>query len=216
MLSALKRVFLPRAVCPRRILFGPAAGVVMNIDFAHQARMFFGLYEMELAPYLRRLVRPGSRCFDVGAHVGYHSLMFARLSRQPVVAFEPDAAAALRLRENLALNRFDIRLVPLAVGAADGDKTISLDRAAATHFVPDLVKIDIEGGEVDALAGAARLLQTRRPHLIVETHGLDLERSCAARLGACGYAPRAIRPRRFFAETRPALHNGWLVCEGRA
>jgi Methyltransferase FkbM domain len=216
MLSALKRVFLPRAVRPRRILFGPAAGVVMNLDFAHQARMFFGVYEMELAADLRRLVRPGSRCFDVGANVGYHSLMLARLSRQPVVAFEPEPEAAARLQENLALNRFDIRLVPLAVGAADGDKTISLDRAAAIHFVPDFVKIDIEGGEADALAGAARLLQTRRPHLIVETHSFALEQSCADRLRAYGYALRALRPRRFLAETRPALHNGWLVCEGRA
>ena len=35
-------------------------------------------------------------------------------------------------------------------------------------------------------------------------------------LGRHGYAPVVVERRRWLAETRPAGHNRWLVCEGRA
>jgi hypothetical protein len=217
MLAALKRVLLPRAARARRIPFGPAAGVVMDIDFAHQARMFLGLYESELNAHFRRLVRTGTRCFDVGTNVGYHSLMFAKLSRRPVVAFEPDPEAVVRLRANLALNPFEVRVVAQAVGPDDspaGAGTVSLDRAAREHFVPDFVKMDIEGAEAVALAGACELLATRKPHWVVETHGRAVHDQCLALFREHGYRPVAIRPRRIWPELRPGT-TGWLVCEGR-
>lgn len=212
MLALLKRALLPRAARPRRIPFGPAAGVVMRVDFAHQTRMFLGLYEFELNAHLRRLVRPGARCFDVGANAGYHALMFARLSGRPVVAFEPDPEALARLRANIALNGFDIRVVAQAVGS--GADAVSLDRAAREHFVPDMVKMDIEGWEADALTGAGELLARRKPHWIVETHGRDVHDRCLAVFRDHGYRPEVVRPRRLFAEARPDT-TGWLVCEGR-
>lgn len=215
-LASLKRILLPGGTSPQTVLFGPGAGAVMDIDFAHQARMYFGLYETEIAPHLRRLVRPGYRCFDVGANVGYHSLTLARLSGGPVVAFEPDPAAGAILRANIAHNNFAIRIVSAAVGARDDANTITLDRAAAENFIPDLIKIDIEGAETDALTGAMRLLRERKPDFIIETHGRALEDDCVAILRGNGYAVRAIAPRRFFAETRPAQHNGWLVAEARS
>jgi len=187
----------------------------MNIDFSHQARIYCGLYETEIAPSLRRLVRPGYRCFDVGANAGYHALVMAKLSGGPVVAFEPDPAVIPSLRDNIALNPFDIRVVARPVGAATDDSATTIDRAAKEFFIPDVIKIDIEGGEADALAGAAALLRDRKPHFIIETHGHELEKDCAAVLRATGYAVHSISPRRLFAETRPALHNGWLVAEGR-
>ncbi len=213
MLALLKRALLPRAVRPRRIPFGPAAGVVMRVDFAHQTRMFLGLYEFELNDHLRRLVRPGARCFDVGANAGYHALMFARLSGRPVVAFEPDPEALARLCANIAVNGFDIRVVARAVGS--GADAVTLDRAAREYFVPDFVKMDIEGGEADALAGARELLAGRKPHWIVETHGREVHDRCLAVFRDHGYRPETVRPRRLFAEARPDT-TGWLVCEGRA
>jgi FkbM family methyltransferase len=64
----------------------------------------------------------GTVCWDVGAHFGYHSLAFAAQGAQ-VVAFEPNAHNAVRLRGNLARNpnlAARIRLRPEALSDREG------------------------------------------------------------------------------------------------
>lgn len=59
--------------------------------------------------------------------------------------------------------------------------TTTIDAFAESLGRPiDLVKIDIQGGEVDALLGAEQTLRNRRVHnWIVETHGPQIHRPCA-------------------------------------
>ncbi len=71
----------------------------MDIDFAHQTRLFLGLYETELNPYPRRFCRPGSRCFDIGGHCGYDALVMAKLTGGPVVSVDCDPDAIERMRK---------------------------------------------------------------------------------------------------------------------
>ena len=53
--------------------------------------------------------------------------------------------------------------------------TVSLDDfVAETKLVPDLIKMDIEGAEFDALRGAEHLIATARPHLILEQQSDDV------------------------------------------
>jgi chemotaxis response regulator CheB len=55
-------------------------------------------------------------------------------------------------------------------------EVVTLDDAiAAGAPAPDVIKLDVEGSEVDVLAGASRLLETRRPAVICETHGTNAE-----------------------------------------
>lgn len=58
----------------------------------------------------------------------------------------------------------------LAIQAADERvETVAIDRLlAAEGFVPDLVKIDVEGAELPALRGMAALLAERRPRVLLE------------------------------------------------
>jgi len=49
------------------------------------------------------------------------------------------------------------------------------DYCEAEQIVPDCLKLDIEGGEYMALKGARQLLERRRPDLIIETHGLEID-----------------------------------------
>lgn len=212
---ALKGVLLPRSPRFRRIPFGPAAGVTMMIDFAHQSRHFFGFYEREIQSHLRHLVGPGTRCFDVGGDVGFYTLALARLSGECVVVFEPSPISIGTMRANFARNRYAVTIVEVAVGAVDGSGRTTIDTAARTHFVPDFIKMDIEGAEVDALLGAKDVLAERRPHLIIEVHGRAEESSCEQILRAYGYTPIRVAPGRWLPEERPAAYNGWLVCEGR-
>jgi len=204
----------------RTIVAGPARGLRMEVDFAYQLRFYLGVFERELVPWYRRFCAPGAGCFDVGAREGYVALGLARLSPGGrVVAFEMDETEYGRLLRNIAANP-DVRPVPEACLArvadrSDGKSKLSLDDAAyGRYFVPDLVKLDVEGSELKALHGAERLLTERRPHLVVETHSAELERSCVELLERHGYEAGIVRPRRWSPEVREG-HNRWLVAEGR-
>ena len=55
---------------------------------------------------------------------------------------------------------------------------------------PDFIKVDVEGAEFDALVGAERLLNTRRPLMYLETHNLHnpgVDGLCLDFLGRAGY-----------------------------
>ena len=191
----------------------------MEIDPAYQLRFYLGMFERELVPWYRRFCTPGTSAFDVGAREGYVTLLLAKLSAPGarVAGFEFDETEYERLRRNIAANA-QLQPEPEAIFARvteHSDETrVSLDEAAyARHFVPDLVKVDVEGTELKVLRGAERLLSDRRPHLIVETHSLELETECVDVLRRHGYDPQFVTPNRWFAEVREG-HNRWLVAAG--
>ena len=74
-------------------------------------------------------------------------------------------------------------------------QTASLDALLASGDVPspDVVKIDVEGAEVDVLAGACQLLGDTRPALILATHGADRHAACLTVLAGHGYRVQVIR-----------------------
>ncbi|QQG40196.1 MAG: FkbM family methyltransferase [Candidatus Aenigmatarchaeota archaeon] len=51
----------------------------------------------------------------------------------------------------------------------------------------DVLKLDIEGAERMALAGAKRTLAVMKPRIMMETHGADVHRQCVALLRKSGY-----------------------------
>jgi hypothetical protein len=58
-----------------RIWSGPGRG--LHLEGPDSARVYLGLYEIELNRWVRRLVTPGSNVFDVGAQFGLFALMCA-------------------------------------------------------------------------------------------------------------------------------------------
>jgi FkbM family methyltransferase len=75
----------------------------------------------------------------------------------------------------------------------DGKTTITvnvttLDEAMARFGRPNFVKMDIEGAEVDALAGAELVLKEARPTWLIELHGPECERGVRRILSGHGYA----------------------------
>lgn len=213
----LKKAILPSGRTIRRLPLGLARGLWMGIDFQRgETRLFLGLYEMELNAHLRRLVKPGHRCFDVGGQYGYDALVLARLSQNTVVSVECDTALAAEMRENFSANPAlpAVTVVPQFVGPPLGSG-VTIDELAEQHFVPDFIKMDIEGGEADALVGASAVL-AQRPALLIEVHGADIEWRCLEILRGAGYPPpRVVEPRAFLREHRPISHNRWLIFEGQ-
>lgn len=67
-----------------------------------------GVYEPHVVRYLQRSVTKGMCCLDIGANVGFFTLLIASLTGETgrVVAFEPTLHTYEMLRENIALNKF--------------------------------------------------------------------------------------------------------------
>jgi hypothetical protein len=210
-----KRLLLPDPG-PRRVPLGLARGIRMQIDFASQTRTYLGLYEIELSRFLRSVLAPGLRTFDVGVQHGYDSLLVAKHTHAAVAAFEGDPACLPGMRRNFALNPELAELIQ-PIQAMVGDQTGQTgldDWAYGDGFIPDFIKLDIDGGELGALRSATRLLRERRPALLVEVHSLELERECGRLLVDHGYRPVIVHQRRLLPDRRPIGHNRWLVAGG--
>lgn len=214
----VKNLLLPKGRKIRRLPAGLGRGLRMGVDFHRgETRLFLGLYEAELNRHLRAIARPGYRSFDIGGQYGYDALILAKLTGAAVCSVEVDPLLAAEIRENAAANpRLPSIVVETAfVGASVGDGHVTIDALAERHFVPDLLKLDIEGGEVDALRGATRVLGERRPAILLEVHGREIEWECLEILRAAGYPPpTVVDRRRWLPEHRPLEHNRWLILPG--
>ena len=159
--------------------------------------MAMGKYEEQTTSLFERTLKPGMVILDVGAHVGYFSLLAARLvgSEGKVFSFEPDPINYELLVQNIELNGYtNISAANSAVGDKLGSLTLfqtALDSGRHStyhHGLPengsvevnvstldafldardwpdiDLVKVDVEGAEMDVLRGMAELLE-RSPGL---------------------------------------------------
>ena len=180
------------------------------------ARVLLGRYEPQQSALFERTLKPGDTVFDVGAHAGYYTLLASRLvgPEGHVFAFEPNPRNLACLRRHVRLNRCDnVTVVEAAVArhtgamrfdtsrgsgrgrlCADGAAevaTVSLDQFAEERgIVPSLIKIDVEGSEVEVLEGARRLLAGCPPLVLSVHHGLG--RACSALLLPLGYAMHKI------------------------
>lgn len=190
---------------------GPGAGLMIVAERRALAWLS-GRVEPEVQGALVEHLRPGSTFVDVGASIGFYTLLAGRLvgSSGSVIAFEPQPLAAQSARQNATLNALSmVQVVEAAVGGYTGEaalrgigkatafvgpegdphalrvKTTTLDDHFATSpRVPTLVKIDVEGQERDVVVGMTRLLAEASPVLVIETHGPTEElRSDLARRG---------------------------------
>ena len=210
---------------------GGLAGCRLWLDLQAEKDYWLGIYEPELQAALGDLVRPGMVAYDVGANIGYISLLLARRVAQAgrVYAFEALPANLERLRANLALNEpgKSVVVTPAAVvecerpvrflvgpsggmGKADGSAgrgdvaysdTVDIDGLSLDTFVfemgnppPQVVKMDIEGGEALALPGMVRLLEQERPLLLLELHGPEATQVTWQTLTRRGYRLCRMRP----------------------
>ncbi|MBI2331372.1 MAG: FkbM family methyltransferase, partial [Chloroflexi bacterium] len=102
----------PHGLAEVTVAGGGLAGLRLQLDMQKEKDYWLGTYEPELQAALRDLARPGMTAYDVGAHIGYISLLLARAVSPSgrVFAFEPLPANLERLQANLTLNP-DIRNV---------------------------------------------------------------------------------------------------------
>jgi len=155
-----------------------------------------GQFDTAVFDPLRRALQPGGVFLDVGANVGYYTMLALDLvgDRGSVHAFEMDPRPLRCLRRTVAREGLpNVFINEVAVGAKDGVahfraemdsghsnvetsgqgkavRMISLDSWRTAQGVRKIqgIKIDIEGGELWALQGAEKLLREERPLLVCE------------------------------------------------
>lgn len=212
MLREIAHRVLPAKEAPRRLLMGLAKGCVANIDFKYDAAYYFGRHEPDLFPYYRKMIKRGMKCFDLGTYRGWDALNLAYLSGSNVVSFDCNPQmleAASKLIEPSDQQR---QITLVNVYFSDGsDGSATLDDMSEKHGSPDFIKMDIEGAEAIVLAGASKTL-SRRPNMIIETHGAPVEDACVEILNRSGYQIEVVRRSKFFSEARGMEHNRWLAC----
>src|SRR5271165_5084603 len=108
-LSWASRKLLPRdTLVWIQIQHGPAEGLWIRVNPRTGQNVQQGIGEPQVQQALVSYLRPGMTFYDLGANIGYFSLIAARLVGPTgrVVSFEADPEIAARLRENLARNNF--------------------------------------------------------------------------------------------------------------
>jgi FkbM family methyltransferase len=188
---------------------------------------------------MKAQVKPGATVLDVGANVGAYTLLFATWVGQHgrVFAFEPASASRAGLERHLRINQLahrvtvrgdavcgatgtavfrdegthgDNRLV--SAGAAAGREVPAItidDFCAAERIVPDVIKIDIEGAELDALRGARRTIASRRYTLALF---VELHPAIWPSLGVTREdIERELREQRLAVEPVPGVSDPWTT-----
>jgi FkbM family methyltransferase len=186
-----------------RVFAGPLRGCHLTLPTLERPAYALGTFERHIVSAILRHARAGDTICDVGAHVGYLTLVMARAvgPNGRVLSFEPDPRNYRALRSNIERNRAEAIVSP--VQSAVSNRTGSMKLATfgysfVSHLATDttpadaklldvsvttidelgldtlqLIKIDVEGAEGDVFQGAERTLTTHRPVVISEVRGVQ-------------------------------------------
>ena len=163
-----------------------SVGIGQRLIYDHE-------FDPSLTKVVKQIVRLGMNCVDVGANIGYYTLLLAELSDSKVVAFEPESKNFTDLTNNILLNGYkNIEIRREAVGDSNtfmtlyvsdlssGRHSLIVDRTGHSEkvIVPvvkldsvinhkvDFIKIDTEGNDLNVLKGAERIIK-ESPDLII-------------------------------------------------
>ena len=195
------------------IIQGPLRGKRWIIGSSNHG-CWLGSYEYEKQKCFIKSVKPGDVVFDVGANVGFYTLLASVLvgSAGKVVAFEPLPRNLVYLDRHMKMNQcLNVDVLPYAVSDCEmtaeftfsknpsmghlctkGDitvQTVLIDKLIESKklFPPDVMKIDVEGAELSVLRGSHQVIKGRRPIIFVATHDRSAHRGCMEFLRSLDY-----------------------------
>lgn len=206
-----KLLRLPLRLVPEeatvRILRGPMRGMKW-IAGASVHGCWLGHYEPEFQKLFYDLIPHNGVVWDVGANVGFYSLLASRKARK-VLAIEPLPENLAYLRRHVALNGLEDRIEIHALAASNyegegklrlipGNRsearlqpwgTLSVRTSRLDHLasdLPDVIKIDVEGSEVEVLEGMQQIVPRNHVTVLIALHGNREE--CHRLFGEMGYS----------------------------
>lgn len=214
----------PQGLTRVRVAGGGLAGMSLQLDLQSEKDYWLGTYEPDLQLGIGDLVKPGMVAYDVGANIGYISLLLAQVVGKTgrVYSFEALSKNLERLEGNVRLNELQDRVEIIAGAVVDQSRPVSfwvgpsggMGKAEGSagresveyhasiqvegfslddfvyrrdHLQPDVVKMDIEGGEVLALPGMRQVLAQARPIVFLELHGPQAAQAAWHEFNLAGY-----------------------------
>lgn len=211
---------LPDKPVPTRILRGPFRGARIVMNPRESLRKVFGLYEHELNAWLDHALKRVTRVLDVGANDGYFcfgcAAAFHRLGiKGTITAFEPQDVHAATLRESVAAQKWrdvSIEIVQAMVGCEAREGMTTLDALPVDDRRRTLIKIDVEGAEVDVVAGAQSWMDSSNL-FVIEVHREDYLELLTKQFAAHGHELRRVdqRPLPLLGREVRDAANWWLV-----
>lgn len=219
----------------RRI--GQRLGILRPMQRAYRA-LFRVDYEQAFDSALKQRIRPGDTVWDVGANVGHYAPQFAACvgASGRVIAFEPSPSSLPELRtaiedianvfiEEIALSnesgKAEFFLSTEGASANEGLSEVGSETGMTSHIVqvergeeladrypPNVVKVDVEGFELEVVEGLGRTLTWPALHTIaIEVHfqtlarrGLaDAPKRLSHMLEQCGFAVHWTDPSHLIA-----------------
>lgn len=172
-------------------------GFKFRLDLSEymQWLLFYGI-KAEPRDSLFNLLKSEMTVYDIGANIGETSLVFSRRCSL-VYAFEPDPETNRRLRDHLSINMVE-NVITFELAAGNSNASVSLmrtdhnsggnritsDSTGSTVEVcrlddlvmhknlkfPSLIKIDVEGYELQVLEGAIDIITKSRPIIFSEVN----------------------------------------------
>lgn len=133
-----------------QIQHGPAKGLWLRVNPRTGRDVFEGVSEPKVQEALQRHLHPGMTFYDLGANIGFFTLLAARLVGPSgwVVSFEADPDIAKRLGENIVHNNlFNVLVEEKAVWSELGSVTFERVDTATS---PDRGLGHVTAGVVDA------------------------------------------------------------------
>jgi FkbM family methyltransferase len=184
----------------RRIVAPICTGALMAVDsrdVIQRQLLYAGTYEPEVTDLFRNELRAGDQFLDVGANVGYFSMLALSCGAE-VIAFEPDPISAAVWRLNCRLNDGGMRAQLHECGLGEHQEALMFHRTEVANVgrsgfktqggveslrvqvqkLDDLSvacglragsvwKLDVEGFESEVLRGAQEALRAFKPRLIL-------------------------------------------------
>lgn len=151
----------PSGLSEVQVAAGDLAGFTLLLDMQTEKDYWLGTYEPDLQSALRELIAPGWVIYDVGANIGYVSLLLAKAAGESgrVFAFEALPTNVERLRRNVELNRMGSRVAVVA--------------GAVTQAAGPVRFLVHESGGMGKAEGSAGREDQYRAEVIVEGLSLD-------------------------------------------
>jgi len=153
--------------------------------------IFLDSYEPFTTEIFKRVVKKGNIVVDLGANIGYYSLLAARIvgMEGKVYAFEPEPRNHGLLLKNIELNKYS-NIIPVQKAVSnksgatklfistsgghsihelsDGRDFVEVETVTLDEFLKeeghhvDVIKIDVEGAEIDAIEGMKQVIKENR------------------------------------------------------